>query len=156
MPTLTWYRRSYVALSLFANMQNALAAKITEKIAKGWDPSLYFVGYRQGQVIRSIGWACVRDIRVATASWNEDMRNCKTLYAVWHDDGIATWRTNMRIDPSKYQPVQLTTVYAVRALTEMKAAEAALQLLLNGDQNHLEWYDASPDKRWSKLLGQPV
>jgi hypothetical protein len=156
MPTITWFQRRWVAISLFANMENVLAAKVTGKIASGWDPNLYFVGYRQGNSMRDMGWAYVRDFLRAAQSWNDDMRNFKTTYAAWHDKGMARWATDKKYYAEEHHPVQLTTIYEVRALTERKAAEEAVHRLVIGDRGYLDWYDASPNKEWSRLLGHPV
>jgi hypothetical protein len=145
-------------IELVRQYGNVRSAKVTGKISKGWLPDLYYVGYRDGRFERAIGWALVRDVRVGASAWNEDMRKCNSLYAVWHDTGIALsdWRRDVRIVPENYQPVQLTTVYPVHALTEFRSAELAVQMLIHADQNYMEWYDATPDLRWTKLLGHYV
>jgi hypothetical protein len=135
-------------------MENVWRAKVTGKIADGWDPRLHFVGYKDEQAIGKIGWACMFDVAVGAHSWNEEMRKCTAVYAAWHENGLAAWRRDMKIIPSNFHPVQFTAVYAVRALTDKRAAEMALELLLTGDDGHLEWYDASLNHRWSKLIRQ--
>jgi hypothetical protein len=125
MVTFTWWRRRYVALSLFANMENIRLAKVTGKIAKGWARDLYFVGFQEGRTERLMGWAVVRDVRTGASAWNEDMRAFRSVYAAWHEKGLAEWHTDKKYLASEHQPVQLTTVYAVRAATELRSAENA-------------------------------
>jgi hypothetical protein len=57
-------------------------------------------------------------------------------------------------DLSDYDEVQLTTIYPVRAWTEMRAAQEAWRMLMRADKTYMEWYDASPDRSWSKLFNQ--
>jgi hypothetical protein len=145
-----------VALSLFANMENIRLAKVTGKIAKGWLPELYFVGFQEGRTEHLMGWAVVRDVRTGASAWNEDMRAFRTVYAAWHDKGMAEWRTDKKYLASEHQPVQLTTVYAVRAATELRSAEMAVEMLVRADQNYLEWYDATSDLQWTRLIGHCI
>ena len=156
-------KRYFVALSLFVKLDKAPVAYISSRL-RGWASCPFFIHFRDGDTNRPIGWAFVCNYSAAASAWNKDMRERNTIFALWTGDNIGPWPKMVEtrpglfswkrepIDFSKYGQVQLTTVYPVRALTETRAAKAAWSLLLQGDQSHTEWYDALPDRHWSKLF----
>jgi hypothetical protein len=57
-----------------------------------------------------------------------------------------------RIKDLDWQPLQVSTVYPVRAWTEKQAAHRAWELLVSGSRFCTEWYDGSPDGRWTQFF----
>lgn len=155
-------RRYFAAISLFVRLEDAPKAYVSSR-PSSLMYGTYPVSFIDGNVGRSIGWVHVHTNPITASAWNKDMRERTTILAFWKDNHLAlpkvveSWPGYFNwaqepINISEYHPVQLTTVYPVRGMTESRAAKAAWALLLAGDRTHTEWYDASPDRRWSRLF----
>jgi len=162
-----FYKQYFVAISLFADLEKARHAYVEHKFGSNWPGEVYGVSLRAGSVIHSLGWVTVCTNSSAPAYFNEQMRGKRHRLALWQHDGLAfapfgfpsappgdPWKRPPPLDYEKFQDVQLTTVYPVRELSEKRAAKAAWALFMAGDRSHTEWYDASIDRRWTKLFHQ--
>ena len=160
-----FHKQYFVAISLFAELERVREAYVEHKFSNS--PDVYSVSMRTGSVAHSLGWVNVCTNDSAPTYWNEQMRNKRHRLALWRHDGLEfapygfptdppgdPWKRPPPLDYESFQDVQLTTVYPVREFTEKRAAKAAWALLLAGNRSHTEWYDASVDRRWTKLFQQ--
>jgi len=146
---LMFGKRYFVAISLFARLEKASLATIWRH-----NNLSTFTSYvQENNALFPLGYVHVANNASGPKWWNERMRGRDYAPAVWRHAPYEFWNGRWP-DLSTCDEVQLTSVYPVRALTEMRAARAAWALLLEGDRSYTEWYDASPDKRWSKLFHQ--
>ena len=141
----------FVAISLFAEIENARKAYIAYK-----DPNFYgtfAIKLRQEDGSKVLGWAHISEHASATPAWNEDMREKRLTFAVWQEGRpYEWWEGRPPPDPKTVDDVQLTVVYETLEKYEREAVNAAWQKLLEGHPGYIEWYDASPDKRWTKFF----
>jgi hypothetical protein len=72
----------------------------------------------------------------------------------WWEDGILfqRWEGHLEPDFKKLDDVQLRVAYEAKTKYEREAANDALANLLVGYPAYIEWYDGSPDGRWTKLF----
>jgi hypothetical protein len=68
----------------------------------------------------------------------------------WWENGILFHGGKPK--PNKLDDVQLTVVYQTHTKYEREAANEAWAKLLEGNTAYVEWYDGSPDRRWTKLF----
>lgn len=148
-------RQYYCAISLFRELEKSRIASVGSNMPRGWDRSVYYVEYREGIRIKPIGWVVVRNNPSGPRAWNDMMRRRNIVYALW-PPGLFRWPSpgGKWPDLSDYDEVQLTTIYPVRAWSEKAAAKEAWQKLILGQTDYMEWYDASPGRKWSKFFKQ--
>jgi hypothetical protein len=81
------------------------------------------------------------------------MRDKSLTFSTWVDGRLYDWWPEGVVpDPKTLNDVQLTVVYETLEKYERQAANAAWAKLLVGHPAYVEWYDASADKRWTKLF----
>ena len=138
-----------VAFSLFVNIEHAKRAKVDDRFPN--KPGLRVIRFVDGHIGRPIGWSHVQkgDPKLSL-SWNKHMRERTQIHAYWSDDMWGPWPdVGGKLAQREWQPVQVTTGYAVNAWSEARAAKKAWEMLLAGDRQFLEWNDATSDKRWT-------
>jgi hypothetical protein len=144
-------RQHFVAISLFADIDRYKIAKIDYR-----DPNFYGLyaikcGADGGHT--TLGWAYVTEHASGAVAWNEDMRNKRLAYAIWQDGMMyERWEGRPPPDPKLNEDVQLCVVYEVNTKYQREAANEAWHKLTTGWAGHVEWYDASPDRKWTKLF----
>jgi hypothetical protein len=162
-----FYKRYFVAISLFADLEKAKDAHVEHKFGSNGPWEVYGVSLRAGSVAHSLGWVVVCTNDSAPAYWNKLMHSKRHRFALWRHDGLVfapygfptdpsgdPWKPLPPLDYESFQDVQVTTVYPVRELTEKRAAKTAWAQFMAGNRSHTEWYDASIDRRWTKLFHQ--
>jgi hypothetical protein len=146
---LMFGKRYFVAISLFARLEKARLASIWKHPNNLSTFTLYV---QEGNALFPLGYVHVANNGSRPKWWNERMRERDFALAVWRYNAPHVFWDRRWPDLSTCDEVQLTSVYPVRAMTEMGAARAAWARFLEGDRSYTEWYDASDDKRWSKLF----
>jgi hypothetical protein len=124
-------KQYYAAISLFMTPEKAFTAYVDRNMNEGWDRSVHYIDYRDGNVVRSIGWVMVSSNDSWPKYWNQHMRDRDLVYALW-PVGPFRWPAvgSKWPDLSDYEEVKLATVYPVRARTELRAAQQAWALFL--------------------------
>jgi hypothetical protein len=147
--TRIFKRQYFVAISLFSSVELAPKARIDYRLMHG----TYAVKCGREGDCAQLGWAHVSPFASATCYWNEQMRE-KAHKLAWWEDGILFQRWEGRLEPDfkKLDDVQLTVVYEAKTKYEREAANDAWAKLLAGYPAYIEWYDASSDRRWTKLF----
>ena len=81
------------------------------------------------------------------------MREKRLRFAIWQEGRLYEWWEGRPApDPKTLNDVQLTVVYETLEKYERQAANTAWKKLLDGNPAYIEWYDASPDRRWTKPI----
>jgi hypothetical protein len=76
------------------------------------------------------------------------MRDKRLTFAIWQDGRVFEWGEGRPPpDPKTLQDVQLCVVFEAHTKYEREAANEAWAKLLSGYPAHIEWYDASPDRK---------
>ncbi len=144
-------RQYFVAISLFDHIDLASIAKIDFYI-RNVHPT-YAIKCDGNGDNRQLGWAFVSEHASATAHWNELMRNKGVSFAMWHDGSWVYWQRDREAPvPQPLQDVQLCAVFEAHTKYHREAANEVWEKVLSGYPAHVEWYDASPDKKWTKIF----
>jgi hypothetical protein len=144
-------RQYFVAISLFSSIELAQKARVDYR-HPNFDGTYAIKCGREGG-FKQLGWAHVSPHASATTYWNEQMREKRLTFAIWQDGRLFEWRADRPApDPKTLDDVQLTVVYEAKTKYEREAANDAWAKLLAGYPAYIEWYDASPDRRWTKLF----
>ena len=145
----------YVSISLFVNVHRARERSFLGDPGGGDGSHLFSICFTDGSWGRQMGWVMVSDNDRWPTEWNRKLREREEIHGLFSDDSFGPIPLpGGRISNRDWQPLQVSTVYPVRAFRVKTAAQKAWELLLSGSRAHTEWYDASPDRRWSKLFGQ--
>lgn len=142
-------RQHFVAISLFADIDRYKSAAIDYA-----DPNFRGLFAIKCSLDHSLlGWAYVAEHASGAIAWNEDMRAKRLIYAIWQN-GIwfRSWEGRPKPDPKLNEDVQLCVVFETNTKEPREAANDAWQKLLTGWAGHVEWYDASSDRKWTKMF----
>jgi hypothetical protein len=142
-------RQYFIAISLFSNIERAREAVI-DYHRRNVHPTYAIIWQPEHKLL---GWAFVAPFASACTYWNEQMRDKSLTFSTWQDGRLFEW-WNGRPPPDRktLNDVQLTVVYETLEKYERQSANAGWQMLLEGHPAYVEWYDASPDKRWTTLF----
>ncbi len=144
-------RQYFVAISLFDNIELARIAKI-DYFVRNVHPT-YAIKCDGDGGNRQLGWAFVSEHASATAHWNDKMRDKGLTFSTWVDGRLYNWWPEGAVpDPKTLQDVQFCAVFEVHTKYHREAANDAWDKVRSGYPAHIEWYDASPDKKWTKMF----
>jgi hypothetical protein len=142
-------RQYFVAISLFSNIELSREAKIDEYVQSFG--TLYAIRCR----IERLGWAFVSEHASATAAWNDKMRDKGLTFSTWQRGRPYDFWLNKDAPPPRkdeLDDVQLCAVFEAHTKYTREAANDAWDKLRSGYPAHVEWYDASPDRKWTKMF----
>lgn len=144
-------RQYFVAISLFSSIELARKARIDDYVRTVG--SAYAI--RCGVELRNkqLGWALVSEHASAAAAWNDAMRNKNLTFSTWQDGRLFNFWPDRAAPPKEeLDDVQLCVVFEAYTKYTREAANDAWNKLLSGHPAHIEWYDASPDRKWTKMF----
>jgi len=147
-------RQYFVAISLFNNIELYKLANI----------DYHHPNYRGLYAIKcgaegdhtQLGWAFVSEHASATAAWNDYMREKSMTFSTWYEGRLYDWWPEDQPAPpkDKLDDVQLCVVYEANTKYWREAVNDAWNKLRSGYPAHIEWYDGSPDRKWTMLLSE--
>ena len=152
-------RERFVALTLFSRPDGIPSSEILL-----WDRSSsrlsFIVGFVADRHFVPIGWAYVHPIGwhphagPNKCHWGQQMREQSDIHALWRDGKPGPFPPMGQSPHLGWNtPVQLTTLYSVRARNDAGAAREALRHLKEG-RAPLEWIDMSNEKHWTITIEQ--
>jgi hypothetical protein len=154
--TVFWRRRFFkrqyfVAISLFGNIELARQAQV-DYYVRTFGP-LYAIRCGMDGGHKQLGWAFVSEHASATAAWNDKMRDKGLSFSIWQDGRLFNFWPDQAAPPKeKLDDVQLCVVFEAYTKYTREAANDAWNKLLSGHPAHIEWYDASSDRKWTKMF----
>jgi hypothetical protein len=144
-------RQYFVAISLFSDIGFARKARIDDYVRTVG--SAYAIRTDGELRHTQLGWAFVSEHASATAAWNDAMRGKSLTFSTWHEGRLFNfWPDRTVPTKEKLDDVQLCVVFEAYTKYTREAANDAWAKLLSGYPAHIEWYDASPDRKWTKMF----
>jgi hypothetical protein len=82
------------------------------------------------------------------------MRSKNLTFSTWYEGRLYDWWPDGQPAPpkDKLDDVQLCVVYEANTKYMREAANEAWDKVRAGYPAHIEWYDGSPDRKWTKML----